>query len=81
MKNYIIEFGENKDSEMKCPVCGHDYVHLSSAVEIPPTFCEWRQGMIAVAAYCETDEEHHWWVCFGHHKGKVYTYIQIRKQP
>lgn len=81
MKKYIIEFDEDQSSEMKCPVCGYDYVHLISVLEIPPTFCEWRQGVTAIAAYCETKEEHRWWICFGEHKGKVFTYIKMMKKP
>jgi hypothetical protein len=78
MKNsYKLYFSEEQDKfeeQALCPICGFNFVHLGAPVEIPDAFSGFRSGTTAIPASCESG--HHWWYCFGSHKGEVFTYIK-----
>jgi hypothetical protein len=67
---------------IKCPMCDFEYNHLSEVKQIPGKDnyeAPWpgRGDLLVITFWCE--EGHTWELCFGQHKGQIYSFNKILK--
>lgn len=75
---------------LSCPQCGHSFAHLEQPLRVEfcrgydtmdghlPTNYRLRDDGIRIAAYCECEPEHQFWVVVGSHKGSLVVERQVQ---
>lgn len=71
-----IEFGINPRefedaAEIKCPICGYNYVHFLKTVGV--NFNNIKSNGVAIKFQCEADENHIFYYVFETYKGNTYA--------
>ena len=80
----VVYDGGKSDYQLHCPVCGHEYVHFGTPLELAgkdnydAVPDEWVRGdVIEIPMNCEAG--HQWRLQIGFHKG--YTLVRSLRDP
>jgi hypothetical protein len=76
----MTTFNWGEEDEVKCPICGFNYVHFESNpffIKGEDNYKAWigRGDAVKIPVYCEN--EHHWNIVLGFHKGQMYFTHEI----